>query len=266
MSDPRRRGARPQPQQAAAPETPSYFDRKQDTLEGFESITQQTMAIPFVRILQKLSPQLDKGKPEYIEGAEEGDFFNTVTKEVMKGFKFVCLDFRQMYLEWLPDRGGFAGYHDSQNAARLAEESGTVQNFGKWKTTAGNLLQETYVYMGFVAGKESEGVVILSFSSSMIKAAKEWNRLMTTHVMPNGEVAAPYYLVWQFGTEYRKNEKGSWYVENIKFDGYVTEPQLLQARTERKTLPARITSIDYKQLGSSGERGDGESLPEESKY
>jgi hypothetical protein len=39
------------------------------------------MQIPFVRVLQALSPQLNKKKPEYIEGAAQGDLFNTVTNE-----------------------------------------------------------------------------------------------------------------------------------------------------------------------------------------
>jgi hypothetical protein len=250
----------------AAPETPSYFDRKVDTLEGFEQITQDTMAIPFVRILQKLNPQLDKNKPEFIEGAEEGDFFNTVTREVYKGgFEFVCLDYKHMYIEWRPNRGGFAGRHDAENATRLATMSNTIANFGKWETPEGNSLQENYAYVGFVVGRESEGIVVLSYSSSMIKAAREWNRLMTTHVMPNGEVAAPYYLVWHVGSEYRKNEKGSWYVQNYKFVRYVTEPQLLRARNDRKTLPAQIANIDYKQL-EGGELIEEGEAPATDKY
>ena len=40
------------------------------------------MQIPFIRALQALSPQLNKKKPEYIDGAEQGDLFNTVTGQV----------------------------------------------------------------------------------------------------------------------------------------------------------------------------------------
>ena len=37
------------------------------------------MQVPFIRILQALSPQLNKKKPEFIEGASSSDMYNTVT-------------------------------------------------------------------------------------------------------------------------------------------------------------------------------------------
>ena len=43
------------------------------------------MQIPFVRILQAMSPQLKKREAEYIEGSEQGDMFNTVTKQYWTG-------------------------------------------------------------------------------------------------------------------------------------------------------------------------------------
>ena len=43
------------------------------------------MQIPFVRILQAMSPQLKKREAEYIEGSEQGDMFNTVTKQHWTG-------------------------------------------------------------------------------------------------------------------------------------------------------------------------------------
>ncbi len=38
------------------------------------SFDSSEMQIPFIRVLQALSPQLNKKKPEYIEGAEQGGF------------------------------------------------------------------------------------------------------------------------------------------------------------------------------------------------
>ena len=43
------------------------------------------MQIPFVRLLQALSPQLNKKKAEYIEGASSGDAFNNVTNQYWDG-------------------------------------------------------------------------------------------------------------------------------------------------------------------------------------
>ena len=45
------------------------------------------LQIPFIRLIQAMSPQLSKKKTEYIEGASQGDAFNTVTKELWDGEK-----------------------------------------------------------------------------------------------------------------------------------------------------------------------------------
>ena len=42
------------------------------------SFDSSEMQIPFVRILQPMSPQLKKGKAEHIEGASQGDIFNNL--------------------------------------------------------------------------------------------------------------------------------------------------------------------------------------------
>ena len=47
--------------------------------QGMENITSEDMQIPFMRILQPLSPQLIKTDSKFIKGASAGDIFNTVT-------------------------------------------------------------------------------------------------------------------------------------------------------------------------------------------
>ena len=214
-----------------------------DTMEGFEDINGNTMAVPFVRILQKLSPQLNKQKPEYIQGAEEGDWFNSTTKEVYgPTINVVVLKFERIYIEWKPNRGGFVGYHTPENAERVAADT----TFGNWKTKDGNELVENYVYMILIEGHEAEGIVVLSLSSSGIKMAREWNRLMTTHIMENGVRAKPYYLVWKLESDYKENEKGSWYMPKAKFVRYINDAQYALASTERKALPSK--KVDYAQI------------------
>lgn len=230
------------------------FVAETDTMAGFEDVTQQTMAIPFVRILQQLSPQVNKKDPNYVEGAEEGMLFNTITKEVYESpIRVIALKFERMYIEWRPDRQGLAGYHSPEHA----EEIAVTKNFGDWKTKDGNILAETYVYMVLIEDHEKEGIAVLSMSSSAIKVAKEWNRLMTQHILPNGRRALPYYLVWELSTEYVSNDKGNWYKPKIKFAGYIGEEQYLLASNERKALPPS-RNLDLKQI----EGGTSEAAPE----
>lgn len=77
---------------------------------GLENITTEDMQIPFIRIIQALSPQLQKDDSLYIKGAEQGDIFNTVTQEVYKqdeGILVVPAFFEKKFLEFaLRSSGG----------------------------------------------------------------------------------------------------------------------------------------------------------------
>ena len=50
-------------------------------------MTQDDLALPFVRILGQLSPQVTMGDAKYIESAKPGMIYNTVTSELYDGKK-----------------------------------------------------------------------------------------------------------------------------------------------------------------------------------
>ena len=66
---------------------PSMFEA--DANEGLGQLGQDDLAIPFLRILSDTSPQVKKRDPEYVEGAEVGMLFNTLTREIYDGEKGV---------------------------------------------------------------------------------------------------------------------------------------------------------------------------------
>ena len=58
-----------------------------DDAKGFDNMTQDDLALPFVRILGQLSPQVTAGDAKYMEDAKPGMIFNTVTNELFDGKK-----------------------------------------------------------------------------------------------------------------------------------------------------------------------------------
>ena len=60
---------------------------EQDASQGLENMDQQDLALPFLRILGQLSPQVNKRDSKYVEGAEPGMIYNTVTHELYDGTK-----------------------------------------------------------------------------------------------------------------------------------------------------------------------------------
>ncbi len=221
-----------------------FIKEAEDSLEGFNEVNAQTMAIPFLKLAQDLTPQTKKAKKDaYIEGLEPGMFFNSATLENFEtALKFIVIKFERIYIEWMPNRGGFVGYHSPEHAESIAEN----KTFGKWQTADGNDLQEYYTYYGIIVDRESEGPVILSLTSSAIKVAKGLNRLMTTHIMDNGKRAMPYYLVWNLESVHMEKNENDWFMPKFTFDGYINEEQYNLVSIDRKALPDK--PVDYAQI------------------
>ena len=229
-----------------------FIDEAKDTMEGFEEVNAQTMAIPFLKLAQDLTPQTKKLKLEYIEGLEVGQFFNSVTGEIYgTHIEIIILKFERIYIEWLPSRGGFVGYHSPENAERLADDL----TFGKWKTREGNDLVEYYAYYILVSGDEEDGPIIMSLASTAIKTAKALNRMMTTHALTkengtpildaNGKQkrARPYYLVYNVDAVPQTKGANDFFGYKFVFKDYITEEQDKLISKERDTLPNK--TVDY---------------------
>ena len=75
----------------------------QDAGQGLSEVNMDTIQIPFLKILSSMSPQTKKSKKEYVDGAEEGMIFNTVTEELIdgaEGITVVPCYFEPVALEW----------------------------------------------------------------------------------------------------------------------------------------------------------------------
>ena len=55
-----------------------------DDAKGFDNMTQEDLALPFVRILGQLSPQVTDGDAKYIEGAKPGMIYKYCYQRVIR--------------------------------------------------------------------------------------------------------------------------------------------------------------------------------------
>ena len=58
-----------------------------DANAGSQNITQEDLALPFLKVLGQLSPEINKQNAKFINGAEPGMIVNSVTKELHDGKK-----------------------------------------------------------------------------------------------------------------------------------------------------------------------------------
>ena len=50
-----------------------------DAAKGTQNIMQEDLALPFLKVLMPLSPEVNKRDGKYVKGAEPGMIFNSVT-------------------------------------------------------------------------------------------------------------------------------------------------------------------------------------------
>jgi len=62
-----------------------------DMGKGLGEIGQKDLALPFLKILAQLSPEVNKRDGKYVEGAEAGMIYNSVTGELYNGVEALML-------------------------------------------------------------------------------------------------------------------------------------------------------------------------------
>src|SRR4051812_21319875 len=88
---------------------------KKDAGRGVSTAMEDNV-VPLIYILQALSPQVQKKKEEYVEGAEPGYIWFRGTKKVVgeEGIAVVPCYYSKVWIEWMPNRGGFVARHDER--------------------------------------------------------------------------------------------------------------------------------------------------------
>jgi len=227
--------------------------------QGFEGQTRDDLSIPFINILQPLSPQL-----ENIPNAKPGQLFNTVTLELYpKGVLFVPAATQHVYVEWVPrdQGGGMVGIHAvNSDVVQAAKRDG---EFGRYKTAAGNDLTETFYMPGVVCDEAGNPVTMamLAFTSTKIKVYKQINTRLNTFMLERpggkGKVRPPLFahLLRITGSALIKGSKGSYYNLAITSAGASLAESLL-APTDARFLAAKECQELFAQGVLQGNYGD----------
>lgn len=235
-----------------------------DANSGFEDADADAYAIPFLTILQALSPQCDKANGEYIKGAESGEFYNTVSQERMSGedgIRIVPVHYKRAFIEWKPRSagGGFVAEHSVADGLELLKQSSKNDN-NQDELANGNLLVDTRShYVMVVDGTEFEGTVI-SMSSTQMKKSRRWMTVMQNLKMPRadgtGQFTPPMFShIYDVTTVPESNDQGSWFGWKIVIAEQVTDANLFNAA---KAFRDAILSGEAKEQVPAGDNTEKE--------
>ena len=191
------------------------------------NMTQEDLALPFLKVLGQLSPECNKRDAKYVEGAEPGMIINTVTNEIYngeKGIDVIPVHYKRQYIEW-QDRG------ESQGAPVKIYEAGddlpktTRDKFNKDRLANGNYLENTASHFVVVLGK-SPTTALISMKATQLKVSRKWNSMMMGIKVQgkNGLFTPPTYShIYNLKTVQMSNDKGTWFGWDVAKVGPVTD-------------------------------------------
>jgi len=235
-----------------------------DLSKGFENMTQEDMALPFVRILGQLSPQVTDGDAKYIEGAKPGMIYNTVTSELFdgkKGIKVIPCYYKKDYPEW-NDRGEGPGAPAATHLPNSPVIQTGKREGSKIRLPNGNYLEETASYYVLVETKQgSMTPALITMKSTQLNVSKKWNSMMKTIQIPDGKggfaIPPMHGVVYNLASVLQKNDKGSWY-------GWVVTQNRIMGQADKSLY---LAAKDFKGNVSKGNvqtKADVEEKPKDS--
>jgi hypothetical protein len=244
---------------------PSFMaEIAQDSGAGLEGADKDSFAIPFLRILQALSPQCTEGDGARIPEAKPGFLFNTVTKEVwdgQAGLDFYPVAFERKFLRWAP-RGSaqtYLGAIDPEVAAQM-EFDGEIQRHegrlyfphdGQVNPKKCDLLTDTRFHYGLIGENGSSKVarVLLALASTQIKRSKQLMAILNeSRIMAGGRLVTPPTWVNRIAlkTRFEQNDEGSWHSVEFTPNGHITEEEIYQAgKSFHTAIAAGAVKKDY---------------------
>ena len=194
-----------------------------DANSGLENITSEDLTIPRLKILQALSPEVNKRDGKYVDGASAGDVINTVTSKLYnEDNELVVLpvSYKRLFLEWQPREsgGGLMAQHEDQ--AILSKT--TKNQIGQDMLDNGNYIQTSANHFVLVLNSDgSFDQAMIPMAGTQLKKSRTWNSVMASLKMrSNDKVFTPpsFSHKYSMKTVQESNDRGTsfgWNITNL---------------------------------------------------
>tara|TARA_S200002703_G_C3773600_1_gene238159 strand:+ start:619 stop:1401 length:783 start_codon:yes stop_codon:yes gene_type:complete len=204
-----------------------------DAAAGLSNIGHDDLALPFLKILGQLSPETNKRDGKYVEGAEPGMIYNSVTGELFdgeKGIKVIPCHYKLEYIEW-QDRGTGPSapvniYPSSSDILSKTTRGGDYKD----RLPSGNYVEKTASHFIIVAEK-NPSTALIAMKSTQLKVSRKWNSMMQSIKLKgkNGLFTpASFSHIYNLRSVQQSNDKGTWFGWDIAKVGMVEDTSLYQ--------------------------------------
>ena len=219
-----------------------------DSGKGLGKLTQEDLALPFLKILGQLSPEVNKRDGKYVKGAEPGMIFNSVTGDLYdgaKGIQVVPCHYKLEYIEWR-DRGEGSGAPVAIHSSSSDVMTKTTRDASfKDRLPNGNYIERTASHFVIVNG-QTPSTALIAMKSTQLKISRKWNSMMAGIRLKgkNGLFTpASFSHIYQLKTIQQSNDKGTWFGWEVSKIGPVQDTTLYQ---QAKTFAENVSKGDVK--------------------
>lgn len=256
---------------------------------GFEGTDKDSFAIPFIQILQKMSPIVDEDHVKHIEGAKAGMLMDTVSQKLYDGktgMIIVPCAYKRSYVIWggREGDGGFKGELTVEQFEEIAQDETKVKvvegrpykpnDDGSVNPKKNDYYADTRSHFVLIVNEETGevGQAILALSSTQTKASKMlMTALQQKKVDVNGTKRTPptFANKVKLTTVGMSNDKGSWSGAKFELIGMVTDKDLYaEAKAFYAAIASGAAKADFTKSGheDSGAAGVSDSAEEADKF
>lgn len=248
-----------------------------DSGAGNENMTMKDLSVPYLTVLQPLSPQaLEDGNAKFIAGAKPGMILNTATAELYAGtaahlaaglppLDFVPVSYERKFIEWL-DRdtssGGFVGEHDI-NSDILKHCQLDEKKRWRLKTDPSHMIIETAYHYGlsYSPGSGMWDRIIISMKSTALRVNRVLNQAISRQTIRHpqiGVVQAPrWFYPWRLGSIGEVSKQGKSYFNWTVTRGEqpVSKPVYMEARRFNEEFNAGLVKRGQDQVDETDKSG-----------
>jgi hypothetical protein len=201
---------------------------------GLEDVRPEDLAMPMFRLLQSLSPETKKSDSAYVQGASEGQWFDTVARAVYDSIVFIPSRYVTHYIEWKPrrDGGGLVANHGTDR--RILDRCNRDPETGRDITPEGNEVVPTATWYGIVASGTIEGrdvtlnkQAVITLAGTQQKVSRKWvsDAASIKLQSKDGRMFTPplFSMAYRLSSLPTKNDQGSWSLASFERAGWVLD-------------------------------------------
>lgn len=189
----------------------NIVERRERVGQGSENVRANDLALPRLKLLQAISPEVTKGEAQYIAEAESGMIMNSLNSNLMNNVFLINLHFDHKVVVWKKRKfgGGMVGaYETEQEAVAALEKAGEPVEQHDISDNP------THLVMMLSDTGEPKGIALLDMPGTKAKVSRKWNSL----IAEQEEAGNPRFgCVWQLGVVGEKNQNGPYFNYSVEF-------------------------------------------------